>query len=69
MQKNELRNTTEAGEPVVVVLLSPRGLDRAFVLYEDAEALEAGNLLLAKISAQLTLIDDALRGAAAVSAV
>jgi hypothetical protein len=45
------------------VVLTPKGLEKAFVLYEedDVEALEAGNLLLARVSTQLTLLDNALR--------
>ena len=50
-------------EPTVIVVLSPKGLEKAFVLYQedDVDALEAGNLLLARISPQLALIDNALR--------
>lgn len=52
-----------ATEPTVIVVLTPRGLEKAFVFYEeeDAEALEAGNLLLARVSTQLALLDNALR--------
>jgi len=51
-------------EPTVIVVLTAKGLEKAFVLFEedDVESLEAGNLLLARISSQLTLIDNALRG-------
>ena len=50
-------------QSTVVAILTPKGLEKAFVLYEedDVEALEAGNLLLARISTQLTLLDNALR--------
>jgi hypothetical protein len=50
-------------EPTVIVVLSPKGLEKAFVLYQedDVDALEAGNLLLARISPQLALVDNALR--------
>lgn len=53
----------ETRETTVIVVLNPRGLEKAFVLYEedDVDALEAGNLLLARISPQLALIDNALR--------
>jgi hypothetical protein len=53
----------EPTEPTVIVVLTPRGLEKAFVLYEedDVEALETGNLLLARIAPQLTLLDNALR--------
>lgn len=53
----------EPTEPTVIVVLTPRGLEKAFVLYQedDADALEAGNLLLAQISPQLALLDNALR--------
>jgi hypothetical protein len=53
----------ESTEPTVIVVLTPKGLEKAFVLYEedDVDALEAGNLLLARISAQLALLDNALR--------
>ena len=58
-----LASPIQAGEPVVVVVLSPRGLERSLVFYEEdnEEALEAGNLLLTRISAQLMLLDSALR--------
>jgi hypothetical protein len=61
--KTDLSPLIESGEPVVIVVLSQRGLEKSFVFYEDenVEALEAGNLLLARISPQLTLIDNALR--------
>ena len=63
MQKSELRNVIESGEPVVVVVLSQKGLEKAFVFFDEdsVDALEAGNLLLARISPQLSLIDNALR--------
>ena len=59
----ELRSVIQSGEPVVVVVLTPKGLEKSFVLYEEenVEALEAGNLLLARISSQLALLDNALR--------
>jgi hypothetical protein len=62
MQK-ELKNLIKAGEPFVVVVLSFKGLEKSFVFYEEenAEALEAGNLLLARISYQLALLDNAVR--------
>ncbi len=61
--KTDLSPLIEGGEPVVIVVLSPRGLEKSFVFYEEenVEALEAGNLLLARISTQLTLLDNALR--------
>jgi hypothetical protein len=53
----------ERTEPTVIMVLTPRGIETAFVFYEedDVEALEAGNLLLARISTQLALLDNALR--------
>jgi hypothetical protein len=47
----------------VVLELTPAGLQRAYILYEegDVDSLERGNLLLARISPQLLLIDNALR--------
>jgi hypothetical protein len=62
MQK-ELKNLLEAGEPVVVVVLSRKGLEKSFVFYpeEDTDALEAGNMLLARISGLLSLLDNAVR--------
>lgn len=55
-------------EPMIIVVVTPKGLERALVVYEedDVEELEQGNLLLARISAQLTLLDNALRAAPAV---
>ena len=63
MQKNQLRGLVESGEPVVIVVLSQKGLEKAFVFYEqeNAEALEAGNQLLARVSLQLALVDNAIR--------
>lgn len=51
-------------EPTVIVVLTPKGLEKAFVLYQedDPDAFEAGTLLLAQIATHLTLIDNALRG-------
>lgn len=62
-QKTDLTPLIQAGEPIVIVVLSTRGLEKSMVLYEEenVEALEAGNLLLARISTQLTLLDNALR--------
>jgi len=62
MQK-KLRGMVESGEPVVVIILSQKGLEKAFVFYEqeNAEALEIGNQLLAKVSCQLMLRDNAVR--------
>lgn len=64
MQKNQLRGLVESGEPVVIVVLSQKGLEKAFVFYEEenAEALEQGNQLLARVSLQLALLDNAARG-------
>jgi hypothetical protein len=47
----------------VVLELTPTGLQRAYVLYEegDVDSLERGNLLLARLAPQLTLLDNALR--------
>ena len=61
--KTDLSSFIKNGEPVVVVVLSPRGLEKSFVFYEEdnVEALEAGNLLLARISPQLMLLDSALK--------
>ena len=61
--KTDLSPFIENGEPVVIVVLSPRGLEKSFVFYEEenVEALEAGNLLLAQIAPQLALLDNALR--------
>ena len=62
-KKLDLTPVIEAGEPVVVIVLTQRGLEKSLLFYQEdsVEALEAGNLLLAKISAQLTLIDNAIR--------
>lgn len=53
----------DATEPTVIVVLTPKGLEKAFVLYEEdnVDAIEAGNLILARISFELALIDNALR--------
>jgi hypothetical protein len=53
----------EPTEPTVIVVLTPGGLEKAFVLYQedDVEALEAGNRLLARVAAQLILLDNAVR--------
>lgn len=50
-------------EPTVVIVVTPRGLEKAFVLYEEdnVDALEAGNLILTRISFELAMIDNALR--------
>ena len=50
----------------VVLELTPAGLQRAYVLYEegDVDSLEKGNLLLARLAPQLTLLDNALRSGA-----
>jgi hypothetical protein len=61
--QEELRTVIQSGDPVVVVVLTSKGLEKSFVFYEEenVEALEAGNLLLARISPQLALLDNALR--------
>ncbi len=64
MHKRSLADTALAvGEPVVVVILSSKGLEKSFVFYEEEneESFEAGNQLLVKISPQLMLLDNALR--------
>lgn len=50
-------------EPTVVIVVTPKGLERAFVLFEEdnVDQLEAGNLILARISFELAMIDNALR--------
>ncbi len=62
----ELKSLIKAGEPVVVVVLSLKGLEKSFVFYQEdsVEALEAGNLLLARVSCQLSLLDNAVRSPA-----
>lgn len=62
MQEN-LKGIVESGEPVIVVILSRKGLEKAFVFYEEenAEALEAGNMLLARVATQLVLLDNAVK--------
>lgn len=50
-------------EPTVVIVVTSKGLERAFVVFEEdnVDALEAGNMLLTSISFELALIDNALR--------
>ena len=57
--------------PTVVVVLSEDGVERSLIIApeDDVELQERGHLLLARIAAQLTLIDNALRGQDAVPAV
>ena len=66
-KKLDLTPVIEAGEPIVVIVITWSGLQKSLLFYEEdsVEALEAGNLLLAKISPQLMLIDNALRRTAA----
>ena len=59
----ELKNLIKEGAPLVIIVLSQEGLEKSFVFYEEenAEALEQGNLLLARISCLLSLLDNAVR--------
>lgn len=61
--QNELRDMVESGEPVVIVVLSHKGLEKAFVFYPegDPDALEMGNELLARVSTHLILLDSAVK--------
>lgn len=66
MKKVSLEPIIEAGEPVLAILVTPRGLEKSLLFYEEdnPEALEAVNQLLARISHQLMLLDDAIRKSA-----
>jgi len=59
----ELKNLIKEGAPLVIIVLSQEGLEKSFVFYEEenAEALEQENLLLARISCLLSLLDNAVR--------
>ena len=61
--KSDLSPVIQAGQPVVVVVLSTQGLEKSLVFYaeDDVDSLEAGTLLLAKISPHLLRLDNALR--------
>lgn len=65
-KKLDLTPVIESGEPVVIVVLSQRGLEKAFVFHEEenAEALEAATQLLARVSLQLALLDSAVKNGA-----
>ena len=67
--QNELNSLVESGEPVVIVVLSERGLERAFVFYPegDPDALEMGNQLLARVSTHLILLDSAVKSGGVAS--
>lgn len=64
-EKLDLKPVIEAGEPVVVVVLTKNGLQKSLVFYEsdNPEALQAGNELLARVSTNLVLLDNTLRAA------
>lgn len=61
MAKSQSLASVEAEGPTVVIILTPKGLQRSLVFYESEQSFEAGNQLLARISAQLMLLDNALR--------
>lgn len=63
MKKVSLEPLIEAGEPVVAILVTPRGLGKSLLFYEEdnPEALEEANQLLARISPQLVLLDNAIQ--------
>ena len=61
--KTKTMKVIESGEPVLVLVVSPQGLERTLILYDESvEALEQGNLLLARLAPQLLLLDNAARG-------
>jgi hypothetical protein len=64
-KKVDLTPLIEAEEPVVIVVLTRRGLEKSLLFYQEdsVEALEAGNRLLARVSAHLVLLDNTLRAA------
>jgi hypothetical protein len=52
-----------SNEPMVLLVLSAKGMERAVILYRegDPEGLEQGAGILAKVAVQLALLDEALR--------
>jgi hypothetical protein len=64
-KKVDLTPLIEAEEPVVIVVLTRRGLEKSLLFYQEdsVEALEAGNRLLTRVSAHLVLLDNTLRAA------
>jgi hypothetical protein len=61
--ERDLSSLVAGGEPVVIVVLSNRGVEKSLIFHDEGDpvALGEGNLLLAKIAPHLMLIDSALR--------